>query len=129
MAFKKITSKHFAGYFFVWCVYLVFQYGKNLAIQKTKEKARMVEKPEDKATVIQDLKQIIRSNKKGNVWLAYQQGMMFRKFKEREHLWKWSRNLASVGQKFQNSPLSFNFFKNHLKTFREIRKENATVHE
>ena len=62
-----------------------------MAIQKTKEKARMVEKPEDKATVIQDLKQIIRSNKKG---------MMFRKFKERERLWKWSRNLASVGQKF-----------------------------
>lgn len=60
----------------------------------------MVEKPEDKATVIQDLKQIIRSNKKGNVWPAYQQGMMFRKFKERERLWKWSRNLASVGQKF-----------------------------
>ena len=38
-----------------------------MAIQKTKEKARMVEKPEDKATVIQDLKQIIRSNKEGNV--------------------------------------------------------------
>ena len=64
MAFKKITSKHFAGYFFVWCVYLVFQYGKNMAIQKTKEKARMVEKPEDKATVIQDLNRSSEAIKK-----------------------------------------------------------------
>ena len=37
-----------------------------------KEKTLMVERPEDAAKVIQDFEEIIRSNKKNIVWLAYQ---------------------------------------------------------
>ena len=46
------------------------------------EKARMIEKPEVPAN-IQESKMIIRSNK-NIVWLEYNQGIIFRKFKQRE---------------------------------------------
>ena len=47
------------------------------------EKARMAEKSEDAENIIQEFETIIRSK---IVWLAYHQGIIFRKFKQRENL-------------------------------------------
>ena len=65
-----------------------------------KEKARMTEKPDDAANVIQEFEKIIRSNKKNIVWLAYHKGM-FRKFTEQE---KFSKMISEFGvSKLTNS--------------------------
>ena len=45
------------------------------------EKAKMIERPEDAAKVIQEFEEIISTNKKNIVWLAYQQGKTFHTFK------------------------------------------------
>ena len=51
---------------------------------KIEEKARMIEKIEDAVAVIRDFEKIIRSRKKNIVWLAFQQGVVFSKFKKKE---------------------------------------------
>ena len=48
------------------------------------EKADMVEKPEDAVAVIWAYEDIIRTKKKGIICIAYQQGKIFKKFKDRE---------------------------------------------
>ena len=47
-----------------------------------KEKASKVEKTEDAAAVIWEFEEIIKSKKRNIIWLAYQQGRVFEKFKE-----------------------------------------------
>ena len=44
----------------------------------------MVDRLDDAAKVILEFQEIIRSNKKNTVWLAYQQDVIFQKFKEKE---------------------------------------------
>ena len=48
------------------------------------EKADKVEKPEDAVAVIWAYKDIIRTKKKGIICIAYQQGKVFKKFKDKE---------------------------------------------
>ena len=47
-----------------------------------KEKASKVEKTEDAAAVIWEFEEIIKSKKRKIIWLAYQQGRVFEKFKK-----------------------------------------------
>ena len=48
------------------------------------EKADKVEKPEDAVAVLWAYEDIIRTKKKGIICIAYQQGKIFKKFKDRE---------------------------------------------
>ena len=49
-----------------------------------KKKAEEVEEPEKAAEVIKECKNIIKTNKKGIVRVAYYQGKVFKKFKDTE---------------------------------------------
>ena len=48
--------------------------------------AEEVQDPEEAAKVIQKYENIIRTNKKGIISIAYQQGKVFKKFKDKENL-------------------------------------------
>ena len=64
---------------------------ESIASGKRNEKADIQEKAEncttneeDVAKVIQEFEEIIKNKKSGIVWLAYYQGKIFQKFKEKE---------------------------------------------
>ena len=48
------------------------------------KKAEEVQKPEEAAEVIQQYEEIIRTKKKGIISIAYRQGKVFKKFKDKE---------------------------------------------
>ena len=48
------------------------------------EKVRMVERPKDAAKFSEEFEETIRTNKNIIVWLAYQQGIIFQRFKGKE---------------------------------------------
>ena len=52
--------------------------------QELNEKADKVEKSEDATNIIKDYKEIIRAKKKNIACIAYHQGRVFRRFKEKE---------------------------------------------
>ena len=53
-----------------------------------KKKAKMVEKPKNAAKFLQELIEIIKSNKKNIFWLQYQRNIIFQMFKEKEQFTK-----------------------------------------
>ena len=52
--------------------------------QELNKKAEEFDKPEDAAAVIKQYEDIIRTKKKGIISIAYHQGKVFKKFKEKE---------------------------------------------
>ena len=66
------------------------------------ERARSVEKSEVAATVIGEFEEIIGSEMKNIIWLTYQQGIIFRKFKEREKFAKITTNYRIWRQQIDN---------------------------
>ena len=100
----------------------------------------------DEINVIQDFEQIIRNKKNDIVWLAYYQGQIFQKFREKERFisdmvskFKVSKStivfkialkkLIEDYPKIKNSSLSLHYFKKHLKLIKEVCKENASEFE
>ena len=106
------------------------------------EKVSNVTTSEDATKVVEEFRQIIKNKKSHIIWLAYHQGQLFQKFKEKERfvsmvsqfgaskstivfkiaLFKLINNYP----KTKNSSLSLHYFKRYLKTTREICKENAS---
>ena len=101
---------------------------------------------EDAIKVIQDFEQIIQNKKSDIVWLAYYQGQIFQKFREKERFisdmvskFKVSKStivfkialkkLIDDYPKIKNSSLSLHYFKKHLKLIKEVCKENASEFE
>ena len=60
------------------------------------EKAKMIERPEDAAKVIQEFEEIIRTNKKNIVWLACQQGKTFHTFKSAKMITEFGVSRSTV---------------------------------
>ena len=97
---------------------------------------------EDAAKVIQEFKEIIKNKKSGIIWLAYYQGQIYKKLKEKGRLvsmafkfnvckstimFKIALNkLIDEYPKIKNSSLSLHYFKKHFKMIREVCKENAS---
>ena len=96
----------------------------------------------DAIKVIQDFEQIIQNRKSNIVWLAYCQGQIFQKFREKERfisnmvskfkvtkstiVFKIAlRKLIDDYPKIKNPSLSLHYFKKHLKLIKEVCKENA----
>ena len=52
--------------------------------EELNKKAEEVQKPEDAAAVIKQYEGIIRTKKKGVISIAYHQGKVFKKFKDKE---------------------------------------------
>ena len=99
----------------------------------------------DATNVIQDSEQIIQNKKNNIVWLAYYQGQIFQKFREKEQFisdmvskFKVSKlivfkialkKLIDDYPKIKNSLLLLHYFKKHLKLIKEVCKENAREFE
>ena len=111
-----------------------------------KDKVNRCISSEDTIKVVQDFEQIIRNKKNDIVWLAYYQGQIFQKFREKERFisdmvskFKVSKStivfkialkkLIDDYPKIKNSSLSLHYFKKHLKLIKEVCKENASEFE
>ena len=97
---------------------------------------------EDAAKVIQEFKEIIKNKKSGIIWLAYYQGQIYKKLKEKGRLvsmaFKFNVSKSTIMfkialnklideyPKIKNSSLSLHYFKKHFKMIREVCKENAS---
>ena len=109
---------------------------------KIQETLSNVTTSEDSMKVVEEFEQIIKNKKIDIIWLAYHQGLLFQKFKEKERLISMilqfsvskstivfkiaSFQLINNYPKIKNSSLSLHYFKRYLKTIREICKENAS---
>ena len=92
--------------------------------------------------VIEEFEEIIKSKRSDIIWLAYYQGIIFKKFKEKEVLvsmaFKFNVSKSMIMfkitlskliddyPKIKNSSLSLHYFKKHLKMIKEVCKENAS---
>ena len=98
---------------------------------------------EDAVKAIQEFEQIIQNKKSDIGWLAYYQGQIFQKFREREQfvsdmVLKFGVSKSTIVFKIalkkliddfariRNSSLSLHYFKKNLKLIKEICKENAS---
>ena len=97
---------------------------------------------EDAVKAIQEFEEIIKNKKSDIIWLAYYQGQIFKKFKEKERfvsmvlkftvskstiMFKIALSKLTDGYpKIKNSSLYLHYFKKHLKMIREICKGNAS---
>ena len=105
-----------------------------------KKKADKVEEREKVAEVIKECENIIKTNKKGIVCLAYYQRKVFKKFKDKEKFstlvnqWKIHKttmvfkiNIYKLCERFLkllNSSIGLGFFKNYFRSIKENCMEN-----
>ena len=105
------------------------------------KQAEEVQDPEEATKVIQKYKNIIRTNKKGITSIAYHQGKVFKKLKDKEKFItfvNWLRihkntiifkinvfKLCEIHPKLLKSSIGLGFFKNHHKGIKEICMEHA----
>ena len=97
---------------------------------------------EDAVKAVQDFEQIIQNKKSDIVWLAYYQGQIFKKFREKKelvtnmvlkfHVSKSTivfkialKKLIDDFLKIKDSSLLLNYFLKNLKLIKEACKENA----
>ena len=107
------------------------------------EKVNGCKTNKDAVKAIQKFEEIIQNKKSEIVWLAYYQGQIFQKFKERERFasdmvlkFRMSKStivfkialkkLIDDFPKIKNSSLSFHYVKKNLKLIKEICKRNAS---
>ena len=104
-----------------------------------------VEETEDAAAVIREFEEIIKSKKKNIVWSAYQQGKVFKKFKENAKFIDVVKQfgvskstiifkinilkLIDKHPKIKNTLLSLHFLKNYFKMIKEMCEENSSEFE
>ena len=100
-----------------------------------------VQDPEEAAKVIQMYENIIKTKKKGIISIAYHQGKVFKKFKDKEKFITlvnklgihkttiiFKINIFKLCERYPklfNSSIGLGFFKNHYKDIRVICNENA----
>ena len=105
------------------------------------KQAEEVQDPEKAAKVIQEYENIIRTKKKGIIWIAYHQGKVFKRFKDKEKfitlvnklgvhkttiIFKINvYKLCEKHLKLLKSSTGLGFLKNHYKDIKKICSENA----
>ena len=105
-----------------------------------KKKANGVEEPEKAAEVIKECENIIKTNKKGIVRVAYYHGKVFKKIKDKEKFstlanqWKSHKttivfkiNIYKLCERFPkllNLSIGLGFLKNYFRSIEEICMEN-----
>ena len=104
------------------------------------KQAEEVQDPEEAAKVIQEYENIIRTNKKGIIQIAFHQGKVFKKFKDKEKFITlvsrlgihkttimFKINIFKLCEKFPKllkSSIGLGFFRNCYKDIKEICNEN-----
>ena len=101
-----------------------------------------VEKCEDAVSKVTTFKDIIKTKKKNVICVVYGQGLIFKRFKEKNKFIKMIKDfgiskltmifkintvkLLDKYAKLKSSSLSLHFMKNYSNTMKEICKENAS---
>ena len=109
--------------------------------QDLNKKAEEVQNPEEAAEVIQGYENIIRTKKKGIICIAYYEGKVFKKIKDKEKFIKLVNpfkvhkitiifkiniyKLCEKHPKLLESSIGLGFLKNYYKDIKEICSENA----
>ena len=104
------------------------------------KQAEEIQDPEEAVKVIQKYKNIIRTKKKGVIRIAFHQGKVFKKFKDKEKFITLVKNigihktaiifkinifkLCERHSKLLKSSIGLGFLKTHYKDIREICNEN-----
>ena len=107
------------------------------------KKSNSIKSPDEAVEdVVKNMEKIIRSNKSNILWLAYQKGQIFEKFKVNENFIDMIKKLdiskstilfktsivkfANKYPRMKKSSLSLHFLKNNFKIIKEICHENAS---
>ena len=115
-------------------------YNKNIDTEHSNEWGNTVEGCEEAMDIIKEYENIIRTNKKNIIFFAYQQGKIFRKFKERRKFkilveqfniakctMIFKMNIVKLVEKYPKmmaSSVTLNFLKSYYKDIKNICKEN-----
>ena len=102
------------------------------------KQAEEVQKPKDTANLIKQYEDIIRTKKKGIINIAFHQGKVFKKFKDKEKFITlvsqlgihkttiiFKINIYKLCEKLLKSSIGLGFLKKHFKDILEICSENA----
>ena len=111
--------------------------------EELNEKADRVEKPNDGTDIIKQYEDIIHTKKEGIISIAYHEGKVFKRFKDKEKFIrlvmesKVHRNtiifqtnifkLIDKHPKLRKSPATLGFLKNYYKDSKQLRKENSST--
>ena len=113
---------------------------KNLEFDDLNKEAKEIQDPEKSAEIIRQYEDIIKTKKKGIINVAFHQGQIFKKFKEKEKFAKlvnelrihkttiiFKINVFKLCKKYPKllkSSIGLGFFKNYHKDIKAICKEN-----
>ena len=109
--------------------------------EEVNEQAGIVDKPEDAADLIQKYEEILKTKRKGIISVAYYQGKVFSRFREKE---KFVKLVADFGvhkgtiifkinvfklldkyPKLKGSSVTLSFLENYFKDIKEICKRSS----
>ena len=115
-------------------------YNENIDAKDLNERANMVKSCKEAVDVIKEYEDIIKTNKKNIIFFAYQQGKLFRKFKENKQFkslikqFKINKgtmifkvNIVKLVDKFSKMitlSVTLSFLKSPNKDIKNIRKKN-----
>ena len=113
---------------------------KKVETEELNKQAEKVENSEDAGTITKEYEDVILTKKKNIIRIAYQQGKLFPKFKEKEKFIKLVKelkvhkitiifkiNIVKLTDKYpklMKSSVTLNFCKNLFKDVKEVRLEN-----
>ena len=105
-------------------------------IEELNERAERVEKPEDASGIIKKYEEILRAKRKGIIVVAFYQGKIFKRFKEREEFQQMVKeleihkstvifkiNVFKLIEKYpkvMRSSVILTFLKNYLKDIKNV---------
>ena len=106
------------------------------------ELVKKVQKPEEAANIIKQYEEILRTKRKSIVAVAYYQGKIFKRFKEKEKFIQmvsklkihkstiiFKINIFKLIEKYaglMKSSVTLTFLKNHLRGIKKIPEENSS---
>ena len=113
---------------------------ENLEFDDLNKEAEKIQDPEKAAEIIKQYEDIIKTKKKGTINVAFRQGQIFKRFKEKEKFAKlvnelrirkatiiFKINVFKLCKKYPKllkSSIGLGFFKNYHKDIKAICKEN-----
>ena len=111
-------------------------------IEELNNRADKVEKPEDGAGIIKEYEEILRAKRKGIIVVAFYQGKICKRFKEKEKFQEmvgklkihkstivFKINVFKLMEKYpklKRSSVTLTFLKNFLKDIKKICEENSS---
>ena len=111
-------------------------------IEELIDRAEKVERPEDAANIIKEHEEILHEKKKGIIIVAFYQGKVFKRFKEKEKFQEMVKKLKihkstiifkinvfkliEKYPKLMRSSVTLTFLKNYLKDIKKVCEDNLS---